>query len=531
MMLITAFSAIAAPFIFLVLLRMPAKKGMLYSAVIFITLAYFTWEMEPLTLSASIMEGFHQAVTILFILLGAIVLLNTLRHTGAVDRINQGFRNISSDMRVQVVIVAFLFGSLIEGAAGFGTPAAVTGPLMVALGFTPLAAATLALIADSTAVSFGAVGTPIIIGLGGVEEAGSAMFQEVAVNITFMDLFVGTFVPFLLIVVLSLSFGSKNKKGSVVKLFPWALMVGLIYSSSAYLYANLFGPEFVAILASLTGLGAAAFTAKKNFLLPKEPWQDALVEEEVKARDTGEEKVEMSLLAAWSPYFIVIVLLLLTRIVDPVQSFAQEALDLSWNNIFGVEGISSGWEVLYSPGAVLLLAAFLSVFTQRKKLTNFVDAVKEARGTVVGAALALFPTLALVNVFINSGINAADLVSMPEYIAAVLAGGLGGVWHVAAPYLGLLGSFVTGSAMVSGLTFAPIQVNVAASTGLDTNLVLAQQVAGSAAGNMICVHNVVAAAAVVGLVGKEGEIIRKTVLPALGYALLIGLVGAGIAQF
>jgi lactate permease len=527
MLAVTAFSAIIAPFIFLVLLRMPAKKGMLYSAVIFIALAYFTWEMDALTLSASVMEGFHQALTILFILLGAIVLLNTLRQTGAVDRINQGFRNISPDMRVQVVIVAFLFGSLIEGAAGFGTPAAVTGPLMVALGFTPLAAATLALIADSTAVSFGAVGTPVIIGLGGVEGAGAAMYQEIAVNITLMDIFVGTFVPFLLVVVLSLSFGKKGKKGGVMQLFPWAFAVGLVYSVSAYVYALLFGPEFVAILASLTGLGAAALTAKKNILLPKTtPWQEALVEgfEEV------EEKSDMSLVAAWSPYFIVIALLLLTRVVEPVQQFTQQAVDLSWNNIFGIENISSSWEVLYSPGAVLLLAAFLSVFTQRKKLKDFGAAVKEARGTVIGAALALFPTLALVNVFINSGINASDLVSMPEYIALVLSAGLGSVWHIAAPFLGLLGSFVTGSSMVSALTFSPIQLNVAAEAGLNTNLVLAQQVAGSAAGNMICVHNVVAAAAVVGLVGKEGDIIRKTVLPALGYALMIGLVGALLAM-
>ncbi|SDN73091.1 L-lactate permease [Alkalicoccus daliensis] len=527
MLFLTAFSAIAAPFIFLVLLRMPAKKGMLYSAMIFILLAFFVWNMDTLTLSASIMEGFHQAVTILFILLGAIVLLNTLRQTGAVDRINQGFRNISPDMRVQVVIVAFLFGSLIEGAAGFGTPAAVTGPLMVALGFTPLAAATLALIADSTAVSFGAVGTPVIIGLGGVEGAGPRMFQEVAVNITFMDMFVGTFVPFLLIIVLSLSFGKKSSRKGLLSLFPWAFFVGLTYSISAFIYANLFGPEFVAILASLTALAAATLTAKKNILLPKEPWQEARAE----GFEAKEESSEMSLMAAWSPYFIVIVLLLLTRIIEPVQNFTQNAIDLSWNNIFGIADISSGWQVLYSPGAVLLLAAFLSIFTQRKKIRDFGFAVKEAKGTVVGAALALFPTLALVNVFINSGINAADLMSMPEYIALVLTNILGDVWHFTAPFLGLLGSFVTGSSMVSALTFAPIQVNVAASTGLDTNLVLAQQVAGSAAGNMICVHNVVAAAAVVGLVGKEGDIIRKTVIPALVYAMFIGIAGAAAAMF
>src|SRR5699024_12762046 len=106
-----------------------------------------------------------KALTILLILFGAIVLLNTLQNTVAVVRINQGFRNISADMRVQIVIVAFLFGAIIEGAAGFDTPAAVTGPLMMTLGFNPMATATIALIADSAPVPFDAVGTLVVVGL------------------------------------------------------------------------------------------------------------------------------------------------------------------------------------------------------------------------------------------------------------------------------------------------------------------------------------------------------------------------------
>src|SRR5690606_9699628 len=120
----------------------------------------------------------HKTLTILWILFGALVLLNTLQRTGAVDRINQGFQSISEDMRIQVIIVAFLFGGLIEGAAGFGTPAMVTGPLMLALGFRPLAAATIALIADSTAVMFGAVGTPIAVGLSNIPGADRPFFDE-----------------------------------------------------------------------------------------------------------------------------------------------------------------------------------------------------------------------------------------------------------------------------------------------------------------------------------------------------------------
>ncbi|MCE7791403.1 L-lactate permease [Salipaludibacillus sp. CUR1] len=527
MLLLTAFSAIIAPFIFLVLLRMPAKKGMLYSALIVILLAFAVWGMDWHVLSASILQGAHRALTILFILFGAIVLLNTLRHTGAVDRINEGFRNISPDMRVQVIIVAFLFGGLIEGAAGFGTPAAVTGPLMVALGFTPLAAATTALIADSTSVSFGAVGTPVIVGLSNIDGAGIGFFQSIGIHITLMDLLIGTLVPFILVIVLTLSFGKEKSLKHALPMLPWTLLVGASYTVSAAVYAALFGPEFVAILASLTALAVATLTAKKNILLPKEPWQGALI----KGFKAEEKKSEMSLVSAWSPYFIVVALLLLTRIIPAVQNFTQTAVDFTWNDILGIDGVTSAWEFLYSPGAVLVLAAFISVFTQRTKISSFTKASKESLNAIKGAALALFPTLALVQVFTNSGINTNDFIAMPEYIAVTMAGALGGVWLFVAPYLGLLGSFITGSATVSTLTFSPIQYNVAIETGLSTNVILAQQVAGSAAGNMICVHNVVAASAVVGLVGKEGDIIRKTLLPALIYALFLGIAGSILVLF
>src|SRR5690625_251259 len=210
MFLLVALSAIIAPFIFLVLLRMSALRGMFFSAIIVIILALLVWGMEGNLVLASIFEGTHKALTILLILFGAIVLLNTLTHTGAVDRINQGFSNISGDMRVQIIIVGFLFGALIEGAAGFGTPAAVTGPLMVALGFNPMAAAAIALISNSTPVPFGAVGTPIQVGLSNIPEAGLAFFQDIGVKVTIIDLFAGTFIPFILVFILTMFFG-KNR--------------------------------------------------------------------------------------------------------------------------------------------------------------------------------------------------------------------------------------------------------------------------------------------------------------------------------
>ncbi|ASK62454.1 lactate permease [Virgibacillus phasianinus] len=527
MLLLVALSAIIAPFIFLVIFRMTALKGMFFSAVIVIALALLVWGMEGDIVLASVFQGIHKALTILLILFGAIVLLNTLKHTGAVDRINQGFQNISGDMRVQVVIVAFLFGSLIEGAAGFGTPAAVTGPLMVALGFNPMAAAVLALVADSSAVSYGAVGTPIQVGLSNIPGAGPELFHDVGVHIATIDLIAGTFIPFVLIVILTFFFGKGKGIKDAFPLLPWALVVGITYTASSLLFAVLFGPGFVAILASLTGLVVAAWTAKKGWLLPKTEWKDALQD----GHELKVEKSKMGLITAWSPYVVVVGLLLITRIIPQIKEFTLTAIDFTWNNILGVEGITSKWEILYSPGTVLIIAALLAILIQRKSFTNFAKASKESLLSIKNAGLALISTLALVQVFTNSGMNVEDLVSMPQYIAQALAGTFGSMWIFVAPFLGELGAFITGSDTVSTLTFSPIQYSIADQTGIDTNIVLALQVIGGAAGNMICVHNVVAASAVVGLSGEEGSIIRKTLIPALLYGLLAGIGGFILLTF
>ncbi|WP_077706255.1 MULTISPECIES: L-lactate permease [Virgibacillus] len=519
MYLLVALSAIIAPFVFLVVFRLPAIKGMTWSAFIVIALAMTIWGVEGKLIASSVLQGIHKTLTILWILFGALVLLNTLRKTGAVNRINQGFQNISTDMRVQVIIVAFLFGSLIEAAAGFGTPAMVTGPLMIALGFRPLAAATLALIADSTAVAFGAVGTPVAVGLSTLPEASPTFYQEIGIAITTLDLFAGTFIPFTLIVIMTVFFGKGKGLRDALPMLPWTLLIGTVYTLSALLYAVVFGQEFIAILASLTALIVATFTAKKGWLLPRKSWQDALQED----FQLETQPSSMGLMAAWSPYVIVVVLLLTTRIITPLAQFTKSAIDFSWTNIFGVEGITSNWEFLYSPGTVLAIAALVSVFLHRKRFSVFVAAANQSFSTMKTTAISLIATLAMVHVFTNSGMNAHELVSMPQYIAASLANSLGSIWFLVAPFVGELGSFITGSATVSTLTFAPIQHSVANQIGMDVNAVLAAQVVGAGAGNMICVHNVVAASAVVGLSGKEGDIIRKTLLPAILYGLVIGL--------
>ncbi|ETY74366.1 L-lactate permease [Lactiplantibacillus fabifermentans] len=525
-MIFVALAAILLPLILLGGLNLPATRGMSISAAVVIITAYLFWHLSPTVILASILQSLHKALPILWILFGALLMLNCLRATGAIDRINQGFKALSADMRLQTILVAFLFGGLIEGVSGFGTPAMVTAPLLIALGFSPMAAVILALVADSTPAAFGAVGTPLTVGLSNVSEKAS-LLNLVGLRVTQLDLFVGALMPATLILILIFSFGPKKQRWQQwLAVLPWALLIGFAYSGIALLSAWLIGYEFISILAPLGTLIVAIISIKQRWLLPKsvqtDPWQVANSQPPTAAPT---DTTQMSLLKAWFPYLLVVLLLLTTRVWTSLQTLLTHYANLSWKNILGFSTINSDWELLYSPGTILTVAAIIGLLVQAKTLKPLAPTAKQVTKSMGGTAIALVVTLIMVQVFTNSGLNSADLPSMPMYIAKFVAKYLAGIWIIIAPFLGELGSFVTGSTTVSTLTFGQIQADIAANAHLSEPVVLAAQLIGAAAGNMICVHNIVAVSSVVGLSGQEGSILRQTILPALGYAALIGIAG------
>ncbi len=545
--ILVALMPILLPLIFLVVLRMPAKKGMFLTFSIFVLSAFGVWGMGGDIVLASILQGVHKSITILWILFGAILLLKVMTHTGGVDIIKRGFSSVTKDMRVQAVIVGAFFVALIEGAAGFGTPAAVAGPFLVALGFNPLAAASIALIGDSSPVSFGAVGTPIIVGLGNIPGANPEFFDLIGRTVTRMDIVTATLLPTMIIMMLTKFFGKEKSFKAAFEILPWSLMVGATYSVSALLYSTFLGAEFVSILASLTGLIVSCYTAKKGIMMPKNrAWKTESADGEEAVVETNSSKKKSSsggrvsfnengtitlsesvsakdIFSAWMPYVAVVIMLLITRIIPPVKKFVLTHADLSWRNILG-EGVTSKWQILYSPGTVLAIAAIIALVCLKGDGEALKKATKETLNSVINASVALCFTLAVVQIFSNSA-NSVMAIGMPNYLANILSSVFQGNWLAIAPFLGELGAFITGSATVSTLTFSPIQYQVANAVGINSTVVLAQQVIGGAAGNMICIHNVVAAAAVVGLTGEEGNIIRKTLPAAMFYAVVVGILG------
>ncbi|MEZ4776457.1 MAG: L-lactate permease [Bacteroidia bacterium] len=530
--------------ILLVGLRRPAKEVMPLVYILAVFIALFAWEVPWKHVAAASVQGIFITGDILYIIFGAILLLNTLKHSGAITAIRSGFAEISPDPRVQTVIIAWLFGSFIEGASGFGTPAAIVAPLLVALRFPAAAAVMLGMMVQSTAVTFGAVGTPILVGVkGGLENpaistllaAKGLSFQDyllvISRNVAILHTVAGTIMPVLMVMLMTRFFGANKSFREGLSIFPFALLGGFAFTIPYLLTALFLGPEFPSLLGSLFGLGIMTFAAKKKFLLPKDTWHFP-AESQWPEGWSGNLSMNlsqpsgkpMSVGKAWLPYLLVAVFLVITRLPQlPVKDFLN-GIEVSWTNIFGT-GISGSSKPFYLPGTVLILVVIITGFfhkMDRKKLWNAID---ESGRMLLGAGFVLLFTVPMVRVYINSGINDSGFDSMPIAMAEWVAGSVGKIWPFFAPAIGALGAFIAGSNTVSNLMFSLFQHGVAESLLISGAMVVALQAVGAAAGNMVAIHNVVAASATVGLLGKEGETLRKTMIPTIYYLLIVGISG------
>jgi lactate permease len=542
---LAALAPLLSVFGLMVVLRLPAKLAMPVGLALTAVLAGTVWRVPWIRIAASGAEGAFAAASILWIIFGAILLLRTMTVSGAMGLIRRSFTGISPDRRVQGILIAWCFGAFIEGAAGFGTPAALGAPLLVAVGFPPLAAVVLALVADSAPVCFGAVGTPIVIGMdqglrvGGspapvvLEALGAAGWEElprrVAVQAVFLDVCVGTFIPLVLCVLLTGFFGRNRSWREGLGLWKFALFAGLAYEVPALLAARFLGPEFPSLIGGLAALAIVIPAAKRRFLLPAEPWDDFAGEEdrgqdgEGAFRDAGERPAPpWGVARAWLPYVLVAALLVLTRIDALPWKRWLQGVRIRWEGIFGTD-IAAGIEPLYLPGTVFVVAVLSMLGLHRLRPADLGASVRQAGALLRPSILALGAAVPMVRIFTNSGVNGAGLESMPDELAALAAGAMGQAWPLAAPWIGALGSFVSGSATFSNMMFSLFQFSAAVRSDLDPVVVLAAQALGANAGNMICVLNVVAAASVVGLSGKEGDIIRRTLPPMVGFVAATGL--------
>lgn len=532
-------------------LRWPAKYAMPVGYVITVLIAMLVWKMRPAAVAAATIEGLIVAITLLYIVFGALLLLATVIGSGAMSTIRAGFTSISPDRRVQAIIIGWLFGSFIEGASGFGTPAAVVAPLMLALGFPAMAAVMVGLIIQSTPVSFGAVGTPLIVGVGnglsgdpGVEarvsELGMTHMEyvaHIASQVSIIHAVAGLLIPLIISVFLTGFFGERKSFAEGLKIWPFAIYASVAMTIPYVLVAFLAGPEFPALLGGLIGLALVMFTSSKGFLMPKETFdfgpRSSWEERWMGSVDTdhlGELGTrKMSLPLAWTPYVIIAVLLLATRLIEPLTAALRSdnpAVTLPFNDILGT-GISTNWQWLYSPGTVFIVTCLITYALHRMSGQQIAKTWKVAGKQILGTAVALLFAVPLVRILIRSGAEFTEsgLASMPVTLAEGAAAVAGANWPLISPWIGALGAFVAGSNTVSNLTFALFQFHTGAEIGVTPDTVVATQAVGGAGGNPVAIHNIVAASATVGLLGREGDLIRKTALVTTYYCLVAGAVG------
>ncbi len=410
-----AVTPIAVVFLLLMVMRRSAKLAMLMAYLATLALALTVWGQSFSVVAGATANGIVTALTLLFIIFGAILLLQTVEESGAIRTIRRGFSDLTPDRRIQAIIIAWMFGSMIEGASGFGTPAAVAAPLLVALGFPAMAAVLVTLIIQSVPVSFGAVGTPMLVGikmgLGSSPEVATSVAPlstaeyviHVAANVAVIHAVVGFVIPLMMVGMMTRFFGANRSFADGFRVWKFALFAGIAFTVPYTIVAQLLGPEFPSVVGGLVGLLIVVPAARAGFLMPKDRfdfpareaandhWFGSMTPGEAEAKDAGEAR-PISLLTAWSPYIIVAALLIATRTIAPLKAaLTSPNATIAFNDLFG-SGIDASSQLLHAPGTILILSSLIAFGLYRMSSRAYARAWSRSAGTMMGAAAGPTPS-------------------------------------------------------------------------------------------------------------------------------------------
>ena len=420
--------------------------------------------------------------TILWILLPALAIYHLQTATGAIATIRDALSGLTRNRTLLAILIGWFFALFLEGVAGFGTPVALAAPLLVGFGFAPVPAVAIALIGHAGGVAFGAVGTPV---LAQAELTGMAAEAIARWTGPVNALLAATMIGFVV-------HAARAEDGSGRAAWTWPALAALLYILPMVAIAALVGPELPTIGGALIGVAAFAVA--------------------VKVRERGAGGVPFGGLAkAAAPYLAVIALILVTRLV-PVVREDLEGVVLEWT---WLDGFAGSFRPLFHPGTMLFVGLIVGAIIQQARFVEIGAALGAAAKRLIMVALALFFMLSLARVMLHAG--------MIDTLAEAAATTTGPAWPLIAPAVGILGSFVTGSATASNVLFTNLQATAAAELGLPAGEMLAAQGVGAAVGNILSPLNVIAGAATVGLVGREGAIMRLTLPACVAGAVVVGI--------
>lgn len=468
-----------------------------------------TWGPLPAA-GGALLEALFLAATILWIVFPALAIHELQQRTGSVAVLRDAMGRLSGDPRVLALLVAWFFVLFVEGAAGFGTSVALAAPFLVAAGFGRVEAVSVALIGHAVGVSFGAVGTPILPQIAVTPYDGLELARATAAY----HAVVGALMPLAVMLLVVRAFPNGRGRG----IWGWTLFAAAAFLVPSTLVATFVGPELPTLAGSLVGgaafVAALAWARRRSGDRPAERDGAGTAARgggsAAGADTTAAGGAPRDLLRAAAPYLALIALVLATRLLPG----AREALTgLAWSWRWGPFG--GDFAPLYHPGTMLALGFAVGALVQRPGRAVATGALRRAALQLRPVAVALVAMLGLSRLMVHAG--------MIEELALLAATTAGAAWPLFAPFVGVLGTFVTGSATASNVLFSDFQLATARTLGLDPLPLLGAQGFGAAVGNIVCPHNIVAAAATVQLAGQEGAVLRRTIGVALGYALLGGL--------
>src|SRR5690242_8315503 len=504
-------------------LKMKSHWAGLISLAVAILVAIFFWSMPAVQAIDAGLEGAAFGLfPIMWIVFNAIWIFQMTEESGHFAVLRRSFASISDDQRIQAVIIAFSFGALLEALAGFGTPVAITATMLVAFGFKPIKAASVALVANTAPVAFGAIAIPIVT-LAGLTEIPK---EDLGAMVGRQTPLLALFVPIILV-------GMVDGVRGIKAVWPAALIGGLSFAVGQFVCSNYISVELTDIVASLLSVGAIVLFLR--VWQPADPVRgetggagrpaiagaathDAALEAEVRRREGTAPDSRKDVWIAYAPYLIIIAVLAIAQ-WGPIKNFlAGREYDFSWPglDVLNSKGKAPSSETFKfnwasAAGTLLLVSGLLTMLVLRLSPRRALQAYGETLNLLKWATLTVALVLALAYVMNLS----AQTLTIGTWIA-----GVGGALAFFSPIIGWIGTAVTGSDTSSNSLFGVLQVTAAKGAGLDPTLLAAANSSGGVLGKMISPQNLAIGAAAVGMAGKEGDLFRRVI----GWSLLALLI-------
>ena len=481
-------------------LKMPAHKTCSFTVILTLAIAIICWRMKFIDGITATVEGMAIALwPILLVIVAALFTYNLAVETKTMDVIKKMLSSITTDKRIQVLILAWGFGGFLEAVAGYGTAVAIPASILASLGFNPLFAAVICLLANTVPTAFGALGIPVttLATVTGLE----VVHLSYVTSIQLAGFIV--LIPFLLVILTEKSI--KALKGVV----GITLVSGITFAVPQIFIAKYLGADLPALVASICSMACTILMAK------------AMNKEKV---ETKEDKIGLKEgVLAWLPYILLCGLIL---IASPLVPSINSLLAKASSNIHIYTGdatSTTAFSWINTPGMMILIATFIAGLIQKLKFTYMLDVLKRTIIQLKTSFITIMSIVAISKIMSHSG--------MTSSISFGLCAITGSFYPLIAPLLGAIGTFVTGSDTSANILFGALQTEAAKSLSIDPYWIAAANTAGATAGKMISPQSIAIATSATGLIGSEGKILSTTVKYCLGYVIILGLIvyfGGGI---